>query len=979
MLALIADALDYAHRQGVVHRDVNPRNILLDAAGAPHVTDFGLARRAEGSILVTLEGEVLGTPAYMAPEQAAGESAKVDGRSDVYSLGVILYQMLTGEVPFRGNLRMLLHQVQHDEPRPPRRLNDRIPRDLETVCLKALAKEPGRRYATAGDFAADLRRYLDGESVKARPVGQVERVGRWCRRNPVLAGLTAAVAVLLVAVAVGLTVEVFRLQRERDEAERALRRERELLSEASQGQVARGVRLLEEGNSLGLLDLLEARRRVQELPQAAESRSLLWAGWNAACSGRLAQVVGHDGPVRFVAIRPDGKMLATAGDDRWVRLWDPVTGQPLRPPLEHHGQVMGLAFSPGGRFLFVSTLTDPTGRSAWQVWDVITGWAPVQSFPNAELHFSSDGKRLVLIPGDGGRAPVQLYQAVDRWRPAGSPMRVSGGNGEASALSPDAKWLAAGGGNPREPVEVWDTGTGRLHQRLPYPGHLWKLSFSPDGKWLAAAAWDSTARVWDTKDWKPAGPPLRHQEHVRDVAFSPDSTLLATASFDGTVRLWDPAGGQPRSPPWRHQGPVVEVAWSPTGNLLAARSLEGTIRLWDVATARPRTWLIQHQGMVPSWAFSPDGKLLVTASSDGTARLWDLAAGEPEGLILEHPDRVWKVAFSPDGKRLATASEDGAARLWDTDLTREIPGRLGQPSGPPLFHPDRPNGGGGVLAVAFSPDGRWLALVGDSGAVCVWDPATGQMQGKVAAANRDPVRAVVFSPDGQLLAGNSPQDTVRLWRTGTWKDLGVTMTHEGTVEAVAFSPDGKLLASGALDRTARLWDVPTGQPHGRPLRHREWVEAVAFSPDGKLLATASRDLTVRLWDTATGGPHGQPYQQQSAVQALAFSPDGKLLATASADGTARLWDLVTGLPCGRSLPHGGFATSVAFSPDGRTLATGSFDRTARLWPLPGRVTDLDEMERRTWVSLGAWRNERGQVEAIPWKKWQQLRAEFRTR
>jgi serine/threonine-protein kinase len=199
LVAQIADALDYAHRQKIVHRDVTPRNILIDAGGRPHVTDFGLARRDEGSVVVTREGQILGTPAYMSPEQAAGEQGRIDGRSDVYSLGVILYELLTGELPFRGTLTTLLRQVLEEEPRPPRKLNDRIPRDLETVGLKAMAKTPARRYQSAADLAADLRRWLKGEPVRARPVGSLERLGRWCRRNPGVAGLTAAVAAALLA------------------------------------------------------------------------------------------------------------------------------------------------------------------------------------------------------------------------------------------------------------------------------------------------------------------------------------------------------------------------------------------------------------------------------------------------------------------------------------------------------------------------------------------------------------------------------------------------------------------------------------------------------------------------------------------------------------------------------------------------------------------------------------------------------------
>jgi WD40 repeat protein len=961
LTARIAAALDYAHRRKVVHRDINPRNILVDAGGEPHVTDFGLARREEGDVVVTLDGQILGTPAYMAPEQAAGEPAQVDGRSDVYSLGVVLYELLTGELPFRGQLRMLLHQVIHDEPRPPRQLNDHIPRDLETICLKAMAKSPARRYGSAGELAADLRRYLKGEPILARPVGRLERLWRWGRRNPIPAGLTATLLLLVAAVVIGTTVAAVRMGRlarqegrARADAERSLRQAQESLSLL---QASRGVVVLEGKDALGLLDLLDARKKAEELPGARESRSRLWSGWHAAYAGRLVQVMGHDAAVTGVAFAPRGTRLVTGARDATAQLWDWATGLPVGEPFARNmdfPDVTTLAFSPDGRRLAYAQ-----GRTV-RLRDTATGRAvgPVFKYP-ADVHrlaFSPDGRWLAVWATDES---LELREAA-----TGLPHRHLGRNENVRGVtfSPDGRRLAAYGGSKGQGlVRVWDVATGR--EQATMRGHqteVYALAFSPDGTWLATGAWDHTARVWDTATGKPRTGPLAHGEDVHAVAVCPRGKLLATASFDGTARLWEPDSGRLR---WelRHGGPVITAAFSPDGKWLATGSFDGSARLWDTATGRLFGWPLRHQGVVSAVAFSPDGRLLATASADGTARLWAVDSSQPRSFT--HQDRVWGVAFSPDGKRLASGSEDGLAWIWDVPSGKPRRGPLRQRLADSAGLPK-------VLAVAISPDGKYLATVGNG--VQVWDVATGRAR---VFREHPGSRAVAFSPDGKRLA--SAGYGIRLWEPATGKSLRQTPLQERDyVEAVAFSPDSQLLA-GAGGKAVHLWEAATGRPHRPPLRHQGAVEAVAFSPDGKWLATASRDLTVRLWDTGTWELHGQPFRQTSFVQALAFSPDSELLATAAADGTARLLDPSTGLACGPALPHRGFATAAAFSPDGKWLATGSFDKHARLWPVPARVSELGEMELRTWVALGARLNREGVVQAIPWQEWRQLRDRLR--
>jgi WD40 repeat protein len=971
LTARVADALAYAHRHKVVHRDVNPRNILIDAAGQPHVTDFGLARRQEASTVVTLEGQILGTPAYMPPEQAAGEQSRVDGRSDVYSLGVVFYELLTGDLPFRGNLSVLLHQVLYDEPRPPRKLNDRLPRDLETICLKAMAKAPARRYATAGDLAADLRRYLAGVPILARPVGPGERLWRWCRRNPLVASLMALVFGLLVAATV--TALLWAVQRGQlaEQERKDRRRAEELLAESSQAQVSRGLRLLEEKDSRGLLDLLEARKQVKGIPQARESRSVLWSGWYAACAGRLKQVLGGGGPIFAVTFVPPNErlLLTIASGDGTARLWDTATGLPHGKPfrIAHRGkglyypEPLKASLSPDAQWL--ATVADGTGTI--QVRDTATGRPYPRAFAEPlrgdKVLFSPDGKWLATARVDA----VRLWDLATG-NPHGPLLRLGFPleGIKVLAFSPDGRFLAAGSQQNDNlkgvPTKLWEVATGRGWALD--PGHdpgVYAVAFSPDSKLLATASWDGTARLWDTATGTPRSAPLRHGEHLHAVAFSPDGRLLATGAFDLTARLWDVATGRLLHR-LRHDGAVLNVAFSPDSKLLAAGSLTGTVRIWKTASGEQGGWPVRHQDTVTALAFRRDGRLLATSSLDGTARLWDLKAVGPR--VLEHSHRVWAVAFSSDGKLLATASEDGWARVWDTSSWRLRAG--------PLRHPDRT-----LLAVAFSPDGKLLATAAGLG-VQFWDTARGYRRAKFLRSAGN-TRYVTFSPDGKFLAEGADM-AARLWEVSTWRRIGPPLATKEHITALTFHPDGRLLAVASKDGLVQLWDRASGVCRLPPLRHASEVKTLAFSPDGKWLATATRSLTVRLWDTATWQLHGQPLHQQAFVEGLAFSPDSQRLATASSDGTVRLWDLVTGLPCGPALEHPAYATAVAFSPDGKWLATGAFDRRVRLWPVPARVTGLAEMELRTWVALGARLNGRGGVEAIHRKEWRRLRRKLQT-
>jgi WD40 repeat protein/Flp pilus assembly protein TadD len=889
LLAAVADALEHAHRQGVVHRDVKPSNIMLRTDGTPVVMDFGLARRTAGDITMTLTGQVLGTPAYMSPEQAGGSGHTVDGRSDVYSLGVILYRLLAGELPFRGNQRMLLHQVLHEDPRPPRALNDRVPRDLETICLKAMAKEPHRRYATAEELAADLRHWLAGEPITARPAGPFERGWRWCRRRP---GPAIAVAVTMSALLVVTLVSVLAFarvrqalsvakdkQREADtqrlEAVRDRRAADEQRLEALRGQAQlaldQGLTLCAQGDShrgmLWLARALElapadagALRRAIRLNLSAWSRSF----------HRPLKSLELDSPAMDVEFSPDDRVFVTASHHGTARLWDTSTFTPTGSELRHTDVIHAVALSPDGQVV----VTASADRTAL-LWDAarltpLGGPLEHQGYVMA-VAFRPDGKILATGCADGN---VQLWDTATGQRygwPLAHNQLV-----HAVAFRPDGKILATGCADGN--VQLWDAET--LEPRgpaLPHPKQIQAVAFRPDGKVLATACFDGRVLLFDATTSKPIGLPLQHKGQVADVCFSPDGTIVATACSDATAQLWDAATQTPLGRPLQHQDGVIAVAFRHDGKVLATASIDRKVRFWDIAPLTPGepTRLPLLAKLVSGTGASRDGTLVVWPLVDGSVQLVDAVARQPVGLLRGHQRRVLVADFRPDGKVLATGSEDGTVRLWDVVTL--------QPIGRPLEHK------GSLLAVAFSPDGKVLATLCFDFTAQLWDTATCAPLGG-PLPHQGPVRAFAFRPDSKVLATACGDRTVGLWDAVTTESIG-RLQHLGMALALAFHPDGKVLATGSLDRTVRFWHIATGTPVGPRLWHQGTVLAVSYSPDGTLLATACSDKTAQLWDTATSKPIGPPMPHPESVNAVSFRPDGKALITVADDHTARLWDV----------------------------------------------------------------------------------------
>jgi WD40 repeat protein/serine/threonine protein kinase len=946
----LAVAMQYAHDQGVIHRDLKPANILLskpngdrgrgdssprpDGSSANYyspspslrtptstlfkISDFGLAKKLDDTVAAgggTRTGAVMGTPSYISPEQAAGKSATVTARSDVYSLGAILYEILTDRPPFKADTPLeTVLQVINDDPVPPSKLRPKLPRDLETVCLKCLQKDPLKRYATAGELADDLGRFLRGEAILARPLSPFARGWKWVRRHPAVTAFAATAAVAVLAV-VGVLVasnnklvEANRLK----ELEAKAAREQEAIAKREQETASRLARerqlmlneLAAEGErnrrSLYALQLSQVAGTVARDPLTAlqllddpvkcppDLRDFAWRYLRRLCSRAETVQTVHGRPVRAAAVSPDGQMVVTADSGGQVLVWHPNTRAVYAKLTGHARQVADLAFSPDGS-LVAGVCLDGTVR----VWRIDAGLRDTVRL-SARLLPDAQAEINRLLPNASLALPVPVAATIPAF------FRT----GRCVAFSPDGKLIAAGGSDCE-----------RAPGQLDGVARVWRVdAVLPDPPPATAAVLGFAAPV---ADWATAHPPTavkpvkevkHHLQPVTALAFSPNGQVLATGSEDRGVILSQLTGDK-REELRLHGGPVFALAYSPDGGTLATADNDENpvVVLWDVTRPRAteRRKLIGHTGRVHALAFSGDGRTLASASdaTDRTVRVWDVEGGTETARLSGHADTVHTVGWLPDRRTLVTASEDRTARVWHTTLrTNDAVAPFG----------DEP---AKVVAAALTQSGTTLVTADARGGVRFWSVEK-LFNGRQAQAEL-PV----------YLTSGKPADA-REWRV-----FGMTVSADGSRVAVA-CPDGvrvwDLNAGHRVFGAAVLTVVPKSLAGGRN------VWAVQFTPDGERLVGVTRD-GLRVWDAATG-KDVTPGQWRAARMhetggVLAVAADGQTVA-ASGVGPNYEPGLIVANDAGVWFtPLPAPVTTLDFSPDGTRLAVGVLKSPGRVWQL----------------------------------------------
>jgi len=936
LFVTVCQAIQSAHQKGIIHRDLKPTNILVTLDGGvpmPMVIDFGVAKATQQKLtektVFTNYATMIGTPAYMSPEQAEMSRLDVDTRSDIYGLGVLLYELLTGTTPFpekrlrSAGYREMQRIILEEEPeRPSTRLStlqgeqrSLVARnrgaselalgrvfadDLDWIVMKCLEKDRARRYETANGLAFDLKRHLNDEPILARPPSTAYRLQKAWRRNKLAFTATGAVAGALV-VGTGVSswqaIVASRARNGEEKQRRAAQTERDKAQaaqkEAERSQYLADMNLAQvawDQNNIGRL------RHLLEDTQDSPNRGFEWYYWQRQTHLPLKTLKGHLQSVNSVSFSPDSQRIVTGSWDGVAKVWAAASGHELLTLNGHKGGITSVAFSRDGQ-------------------RIVTGNAD----QTAKVWAAASGNLLFTLEGHSG-----LVASV--------------------AFSPDGQRIVTGSWD--QTAKVWEAASGR--PLLTLEGHTNEVSavaFSPDGERIVTGSFDHTAKVWAAASGRELLTLPGHSGAVNSVAFSPDGQRIVTGSGDGTAKVWEAASGRERLTFRGHSREIDCVAFSPDSQRIVSGSSDHTAKVWEAASGWELLTLKGHSHEVISVAFSPNGQWIVTGSMDQTARVWEAASGR-EPLKLEgHSTNVSAVVFSPDGQRIVTGSWDHTAKVWEAASGRELLTLRG--------HTNE------VSAVAFSPDGQRIVTASFDHTAKVWEAASGQelltLQG-----DGGQLESVAFSPDGRRIVTGSYDGTAKVWEAASGHELVTLKGHRAEITSVAFSPDGQRIVTGSFDQTAKVWEAASGHELVTLKGHSDAIISVAFSPDGQRIVTGSGDQTAKVWEAASGTNLLTLKGHSGLVDSAAFSPDGRRIVTGGEDRTAKVWEAASGDELLTLDGHSGPICSVAFSLDGQRIVAGCFDSTAKVWEAARaeQVAAWQAEERAADQYLAALRSER---------------------
>ena len=939
----VCQAVQHAHQKGIVHRDLKPSNILVagqESTPIPKVIDFGIAKATQQEVTdhtaLTLEHHLLGTPAYLSPEQAAASNSDIDTRSDIYSLGVLLYELLTGSTPFDNKelsqagldeMRRIIRE--REPPRPSTRLTkiqsakpasesgstknhnpkSKLDRDLDWIVLKCLQKDRSRRYPTANGLAMDIQRYLSHEPIVARPPSFSYKLSKLVRRNPVVTSLAVLLVLALVSAVVAvsfMSVRIAVAKRDTDLANTRLARNVRYLESQKMEELA------SQGRRSAPLAWLARHIRLNPMDPVAASRALSMLSLHSFALPSFDPLV-HSGPVNSAVFSPDGKTILTASDDHTARFWDSATGQPLGA-ITNEDAVVDARYAVGGTRLVLFTQKGTAliyDASSRDVLAEISGVGPWSILDTAA------GPLLYIAHQDKALARWDLRSA----RQIGADLIVSSNIGHLEA-SKAGNWLAVACDD--HSVRILKAGTDQwLGPPRQFNGALNSLRFTPDGHRLFVSLDDGQKlAIWKfqtTEDVLEFTPPSAIR--MQSLHFTPDGRRLITGSSAAPPRIWDAETLQLlKEPKCADIQNWTDYRVSSDSSLLVGVAQNGVVQLWDIETGQPVLEPFQHQGWVREAVFDSSNSQVLTASQDGTAQLWDIRMRVSPQVSFPHSAGGGSASFNRTGSRVLMSVDRDTVQVCDAFT--------GKPIGPPLRH----QGGrerAHIRAAFYSPDDSKILTAGEEGIIRVWNAASYEL--KLELSVQRPVVLARFSLDSHLVVVGDRVGHASIWSADTGVRLGETTEYSRSVIGLDFNPRGGTFVTACVDGTARCWALPSGQPVTPAMRHRGIVWSALYSPDGERIVTASADDTARIWNAHTGEPLLKPMRHERDVFSAHFSPDGKWVLTTSEDGTARVWDASTAEPRSRVLRHAAKTWIGTFSPDSRWVATGSDDETVRIW------------------------------------------------